>query len=188
MIADPSLGTFVDRNTIQFELEYPHPPSAVWSAITDPAALAIWFMPMTMDLRAGGAVTLVYNDTPGIVPAQGVVTELEPGSVLEYRFEKGPWDWPESVLRFELTPLEDGSRLVFSQRIAPDTVWSVDTEGQLGGPGTIHPGACAGWQGFFEEGLARFLNGRTAPIYDDADDDVMAARTERYRQLTIELL
>jgi hypothetical protein len=44
------------------------------------------------------------------------------------------------------------------------------------------PGTCAGWEGFFRDGLARHLDGRV-PVYDDRDDAVMAARTEGYRSL-----
>ena len=182
MIAKPGPGTLTG-NGIRFELDYPHPPAAVWRAITDPESLATWFMPLTFDLRVGGAVTLKYSSRD-VVPAEGTITELVPEQVLEYHFEKGPWEWPESTLRFELTPVGDSStRLVFTQTIAPDTVWTTHPEAQIGGPGTLPPGTCAGWQGFFQEGLTRFLDGRAAPIYDDTDDVLMSQREELYRRL-----
>ena len=183
MTTDAELGRIVDRHTIRFELRYPHGPEAVWRAITDPASLAVWFMSMELDLRVGGRVVLHYRGQPGTRPAVGEVSALEDGALLEYRFEKGPWDWPEGTLRFEVVPDDSGCRLVFTQSIAPDTVWSVDPDGQVGGPGTLHPGACAGWQAFFQEGLSRFLDGRTAPIYGTEDDVVMAQRAGRYRDI-----
>ena len=182
MSSTDARGTFPDRNTFRLETRYPHPPDRVWQAITDPEHLAVWFMPMQIDLRVGGRVLLVdYGQEGKSPPAEGVVTACEPGSLLEYRFDKGEWDWPESTLRYELSVDGDGCRLVFSQTVAPDTVWAVDPEGQVGGPGTIHPGACAGWEGFFEEGLSRFLAGRRAPLYDEDDDRLMDARTAAYR-------
>ena len=178
-----AVGTFVDRNTVRFELDYPHPPAAVWNALVDPDAVRVWFMPMDIELRVGGRVVLWDTDEPGFEPARGVVTACETNALLEYRFEAGPWRWPASTLRFEVSAVDEGSRLVFTQQVAPDTVWGVDPEGQVGGIGTIHPGACAGWEGFFREGLARFLDGQGAPLYDDADDEMMASRTTVYRDL-----
>ncbi len=175
------LGTFPDRHTIRFEIFYPHPVSRVWDAITDPRSLSVWFMPLDMEQRVGGRVVLRYSSQDELVPAEGVVTSFESESVLEYRFAKGPWRWPESTLRFDLAPDGHGCRLVFSQEVAPDTVWDPDPDGQIGGPGTVHPGACSGWEGFFREGLSRFLDGRSAPIYDDSDDALMDARAQSYR-------
>jgi uncharacterized protein YndB with AHSA1/START domain len=183
MMSIAAIGHFTDRNTILFDLQYPHPPSSVWRAITQPEQLAVWFMPMELDLRLGGRVTLDPRDdrsTP-TQPAEGVITALEPEALLEYRFSGGQELWPESVLRWELSADGDGSRLVFSQRLAADVIAPEDFD-QFAGPGTFAPGTCAGWQGFFQEGLNRFLDGRRAPIYDDTDDELMSARTVEYRQ------
>ena len=183
MISNPALGTVVAPNTIRFDLRYPHPRDAVWRAVTDPAALEVWFMPMAVDLRQGGAVKLWYRGPDTDVPAEGVVTELAVGSLVQYHFDAGPWQWPAGDLRFEISDAAGGARLVFTQTIAPDTVWHDDPVGQIGGPGSIHPGACAGWQGFFQEGLDRFLDGRPDPIYDDGDDSLMASRAQEYAAL-----
>ena len=173
-------GRLIDRNTIEFDLSYPHPPSLVWQAITEPESLAVWMMPMELDLRLGGRVSL----EPSQGKAYGVITALEPQALLEYRFDAGQAFWPESVLRYELS--DDGSggcRLVFTQRLAAHLRFPDDaSDRQLAGPGTFPPGTCAGWEGFFAEGLQRFLDGRRAPIYDDEDDRLMAARTPVYRR------
>jgi uncharacterized protein YndB with AHSA1/START domain len=179
-------GRFVDKHTIEFDLHYDHPRSLVWKAITDPESLAVWMMPMELDLRVGGQVSL----DPGRGRAVGVITALEPEALLEYRFDDGQAFWPESVLRWELSDDVDvagehgaGCRLRFTQRLGAGVDFS---PGQIAGPGTFHPGTCAGWEGFFAEGLTRFLAGRAAPIYDEADDPTMAARTPIYRRRLVE--
>jgi hypothetical protein len=50
------------------------------------------------------------------------------------------------------------------------------------------PGTCAGWEGFFREGLDRHLDGRQAPIYDETDEALMAERTPRYEARVRSLL
>ena len=173
-------GRFLDRHTIEFDLRYPHPRALVWRALTEPSSLSVWFMPMELELRLGGRVVL----EPSKGSASGIVTALEAEELLEYRFDRGQMAWPESVLRYELS--DDGTggcRLRFTQRLAPDIVFPGDAaRDQIGGPGTFHPGTCAGWESFFEEGLRRYLDGRPAPIYDAADDELMAARTAGYRR------
>jgi uncharacterized protein YndB with AHSA1/START domain len=182
--AEP-IGTFPDRNTFRMEIHYPHPPSLVWRAITDPEELETWFMPMEIEPRVGGKVSLKHTSRPEIDRAYGVVTVFDVESVFEYCFpDAGREQWPESVLRFELMPQHDGCTLVFTQKLAPDTLVREDwTHLQIAGPGTLLPGTCAGWEGFFREGLERFLDGRPKPIYDESDDALMDARTPGYEKL-----
>ena len=95
------------RPALRFERTYPHPPAAVWSAVTEPDELAHWF-PATVDvdLRPGGAMRFVFPE--GEAPAgEGRVLELEP----ERRFA---FTWGEDELRFELFEHDDGCRLVFT--------------------------------------------------------------------------
>ncbi len=186
MTAVEPLGMFPDKHTFRLELTYPHPPSRVWKAITEPEHLAVWFLPMELDLRVGGRALLTwYGQLDGVPAAEATITELEPERVLEYRFEVGPWEWPPSTLRFELTPESGGCRLVFTQRMAPDFMptWRGMEKLHIAGPGTHNPGACAGWQGMFQDDLARLLDGRTAPVYDAEDMATMATRTAAYEPL-----
>ncbi|HZU73097.1 MAG TPA: SRPBCC domain-containing protein [Acidimicrobiales bacterium] len=187
MTEGPLPGSFLpDRHTFRLELTYPHPPGRVWRALTEPEHLAAWFMPLELDLRVGGRAVLVdYGQLEGTPPAEGIVTAVEPERLLEYRFPSGPWEWPPCTLRFELQEEDGRCRLVFSQQLSPDFVptWRDFDRFQIGGPGTHLPGACAGWQGFFEEGLSRFLEGRVTDIYGDDDDRLMDERSERYEPL-----
>jgi uncharacterized protein YndB with AHSA1/START domain len=179
------IGTFPDRNTFRLEIHYPHPPSLVWRAITEPDALQTWFMAMTIEPRVGGAVSLKHTSRPEIDRAHGVVTVFDVESVFEYSFpDAGREQWPESVLRFELTPDDHGCRLVFTQRLAPGALAREDLAHlQIAGPGTLIPGTCAGWEGFFREGLERFLGGRREALYDDGDDTLMDIRATGYEKL-----
>jgi uncharacterized protein YndB with AHSA1/START domain len=183
------VGHFPDRNTIRFDLVYRHPRSSVWRAITETEALAVWFLPWELDPRLGGTV-LIWEEAgerePGEgPPATGTITAFEPESLLEITFDQdGRRPWPRGFVRFELSAHADGCRLVFLQTVAPDHIW-FEPEGQVGGPGTIHPGACAGWEGMVRENLERFLGGRLAPIADPSDRQVWTDRTDHYRQLTL---
>jgi hypothetical protein len=55
--AEAELARFIDRFTVQYVRVFPHPIERVWRALTDPAELALWCMPATIDLRVGGAYT-----------------------------------------------------------------------------------------------------------------------------------
>ena len=74
---DLQLGGFVDRDTMQFIRDYPHPPALVWAALTDPAQIGVWLWPCTsFEARLGGVG--VFN--PGR-EFHIAVTEFEPSGV-----------------------------------------------------------------------------------------------------------
>jgi uncharacterized protein YndB with AHSA1/START domain len=181
-----ALGEFVDRHTFRLKTWYPYSTGEVWTAITERDALALWFYPMDIEQRVGGKVVL--HDSQG-GDAEATVTELVPETLLEYHFQRGQ-SWPEGDFRFELWPEADGCWLAFSQRVMPGHVWRIQPEGQIGGRGTIPPGACAGWHGFFAESLARVLDGdRQRSVAHSAEDQVnWRRRTAQYEQLTREVL
>jgi uncharacterized protein YndB with AHSA1/START domain len=141
------IGTFPDRNSFRLRLHYPHPPARVWRALTEPEHLAAWFMEMQLEPFVGGRVRLRYTgrDDPAKPLAEGTVTAFDVEALVAYRFEAGPWEWPECTLRFEIAASGDGTELVFTQRLAPDSVPRVDSiPQQIAGPGTMIPGTCAG--------------------------------------------
>ncbi len=52
---DLALGGFVNRQTMRFVRDYPHPPALVWDALTDPAQLGVWLWPCkSFEARLGG--------------------------------------------------------------------------------------------------------------------------------------
>jgi uncharacterized protein YndB with AHSA1/START domain len=95
---------------ITFELDLPHRPEKVWRALTEPALLSEWLLPV-LDLRleAGAAFTLAADPQPGwggLVSCRFV--EIETHRKLAYA-----WDVPslETVVTFTLEPTASGTRL-----------------------------------------------------------------------------
>jgi uncharacterized protein YndB with AHSA1/START domain len=148
-MSNADLARFIDRYTMEFVRIYPHPIERVWTAITDPAELAQWFIaPNPWELRTGGRYRFDSDNFSGVVLA------FEPPRLI--RFDQ-PSGGPEDWFQFELTQVEGGTRLQYLQHATPgiargdwqtpeawDTPWG---GGNLGG-----------WHSGFEE-LADLLDG-----------------------------
>ena len=61
---------------IEHEIEVPGTPEQVWQAIATGQGVTAWFVPTTVEERAGGAIELDFG--PGMGTAQGQVTVWEP--------------------------------------------------------------------------------------------------------------
>jgi uncharacterized protein YndB with AHSA1/START domain len=105
-----------DAYVLRLERDLSFPVERVWQAITEPKGLEAWF-PATveLDLRIGGQVTFVndpdFDVDPDLLAFSGEVKELDP----QRRFA---FTWGTDLLRFELSPTDDGCRLVFTHRLA----------------------------------------------------------------------
>lgn len=106
-----TLDTTGGKAVLSFERRLAHPPEKVFRAISDPAELRHWF-PATVefDLRAGAAVRFTFEEHDSDEPG-GEVLEVDPPRLLVY-------SWNDDVLRWEVLPDGDGSRLLFSQTLA----------------------------------------------------------------------
>lgn len=100
--------------TIAFEFDLQHAPAKVWRALTDPALLAEWLLPVIgFELAPGAAFTFQTQPHPGW---DGTVScrmlEIEPQRKLRYT-----WGVPflDTVVTFTLTPTESGTRLSIEQ-------------------------------------------------------------------------
>ena len=100
--------------SIAFEFDLAHPPEKVWRALTDPALLAEWLLPVVdLQLEAGKAFTFKTQPYPGW---DGTVNcrfvEIEAHRKLSYT-----WDVPflNTVVTFTLTPTASGTRLSLVQ-------------------------------------------------------------------------
>jgi uncharacterized protein YndB with AHSA1/START domain len=99
---------------LSFEFDLHHRPEKVWRAITDPALLAEWLLPV-IDLRLERGATFSLQAPPqpgwdGMVNCRFV--EIEHERKLSYAWCVGDID---TVVTFTLTPTASGTRLVLVQ-------------------------------------------------------------------------
>ena len=102
--------------TISFEFDLPHSPEKVWRALTDPALLAEWLLPVVgLKLEPGAAFTLKTQPYP---PWDGTVDcrllEVEAQKKLRYTWVVGAMHI-DTVVTFTLAPTASGTRLSLVQ-------------------------------------------------------------------------
>ena len=104
----PATGAEIDKSGETWALvlirDLRHPPERVWKALTDPAQLSQWApFDAERSLAATGPVKLT---TIGAPPPQGpdTVRRAEEAKLLEY-------SWAGNDVRWELAPLDGGTRL-----------------------------------------------------------------------------
>ena len=108
-------GARVEKNgdswTLVLTRELRHAPDLVWEALTDPAHLAEW-APFDADrnLNTVGKATLSLASAPKPQVFETAVKRAEAPRLLEYT-------WGESDLRWELEPLNGGTRLTLWHNI-----------------------------------------------------------------------
>jgi len=101
--------------SISFDFDLPHPPEKVWRALTEPALLAEWLLPVFgLELEPGAE--FMFKTQPYPPQWDGVVNcrfiEIEPNRKLSYA-----WTVPflDTVVTFTLTPTDSGTRLSLLQ-------------------------------------------------------------------------
>ncbi|HEY0484446.1 MAG TPA: SRPBCC family protein [Kofleriaceae bacterium] len=111
----PAAGAEVQKNgdswTLILVRELRHSPAKVWQALTDPAQLSEW-APFDADrsLAAVGPVKLSTVGTPKPDVSESSVKRAEAPRLLEY-------SWGGHDLRWELEPLDSGTRLTLWHNI-----------------------------------------------------------------------
>ena len=103
-------------DSIAFELELSHSPQKVWRALTDPALLTEWLLPVVeLALEPGAAFTFKTQPYPGW---DGTVScrllEVEPHKKLSYSWAVGEMGL-DTVVTFILTPTASGTHLSLVQ-------------------------------------------------------------------------
>lgn len=121
------------------ERELAHPAAAVWAMLTEPASLAQWLAPGSIEQREGGAVRIDFADSGTVIDSR--VTAFAPQRLLEYSWSSP--GQPQRPLRWEVQPQGEGSRLSLRVRL-PE--------------GEDPAKACAGFEGHLEM-LAAALEG-----------------------------
>jgi uncharacterized protein YndB with AHSA1/START domain len=100
--------------TISFEFDLPHSPEKVWRALTDPALLAEWLLPVIgLELEPGAAFTIktqAYPGWDGTVNCR--ILEIEAQRKISYTW---PVPFLDTVVTFTLTPTASGTRLSLVQ-------------------------------------------------------------------------
>ena len=103
-----------ERPMVSFDRVLGHPVDEVWEMISTADGLERWLAPAKVDLRIGGVVDIDFGEG-GVVG--GEIHELVPGELLEY-----VWRFvgePDSIIRFELQPISEGTRLKLTHRLLP---------------------------------------------------------------------
>jgi uncharacterized protein YndB with AHSA1/START domain len=103
-------------DSISFEFDLHHSPQKVWRALTDPALLSEWLLPVIdLKLQAGAAFT--FQREP-IANWDGTVKctflEIESQRKLSYTWGVGDMEL-DTVVTFTLTPTASGTRLSLVQ-------------------------------------------------------------------------
>jgi uncharacterized protein YndB with AHSA1/START domain len=105
------LGTFErhgDNVDLRYERHYKRPIATVWAGLTEPARLADWIGQALVEPHVGGRYELFIDRKR---PMTGRILTWQPPTLLEFTWDTG--DGLASVVRCELTPDGDGTRLVF---------------------------------------------------------------------------
>jgi uncharacterized protein YndB with AHSA1/START domain len=154
----------VTADGLRFERTLDAPADDVWEALTVPDALARWLDRTEFEARAGGAVTIHFDDGP----VHGRVLVYDPPSVLEYTWRiQGE---PETVLRFALEPLGDRTRLVLLHRGLPasqETGYAAGWHAHLDRLAALWTGEPVDWADRFSE---------LRPVYADRSSQRSGAR------------
>jgi len=135
--------------TLRFERMLRHRPSVVWSALTEPGQVAVWFTAAAIEPGPGGRVDLDFGDEGAAV---GEVTVWEPAQVFEHTWHEAGH---ESLVRWELTEVEAGTRLVLTHR------------GLLSDGGVDF---AAGWQVFCDRLPVHLDGGDVSAVRDDYEE------------------
>jgi uncharacterized protein YndB with AHSA1/START domain len=105
-------------DAISFDIDLRHSPEKVWRALTEPALLAQWLLPIVgdaLDLRLGAAFTLQTQPYPGW---DGTVScrllTIEAPRTLSYAWVVGGMEL-DTVVTFTLTPTATGTHLSLVQ-------------------------------------------------------------------------
>ena len=146
-----------DAPILRFERVIARPVAKVWAALTDEGVLKNWLGAVTCEGRVGGRYVIAFREHASTMT--GVISAFEPERMLEYSWDEGP-KIPRGTVRWELNPVEGGTRLVLTQRFARGTA-KADVLPFFGG-----------WEAFLDA-LPEGADGTFMPY---ADDKPYAAR------------
>ena len=114
-MTDATLDTTGSKPAVRLERYLPDPPPVVWRAITDRADLREWF-PCDVIVEAGRwevGATITFPFPPEVIEMTltGTVLAIDEPKLLSYTWGE------DEVLRFELYPEGEGTRLVLTDQL-----------------------------------------------------------------------
>ncbi len=98
---------------VKFERVFPFDIETVWSAVTDPKKLAIWFTDVEMDFKEGGQIMIQFRDAEK-TKSYGKISRIKKPLLFEYT-------WEEELATWELFPEGKNTRLVLTYSKLPDS-------------------------------------------------------------------
>ncbi|MEM6429631.1 MAG: SRPBCC domain-containing protein [Deinococcota bacterium] len=103
--------------TLTFTRFLQHPPKRVWEAVTSPQEFSAWYEGKSViDPRVGGLFQVFTGDS---LHWKGEILSWQPPTLFEYEYNLEPCEaFPsgvETIVRWELEPHNDGTRLTFTQ-------------------------------------------------------------------------
>ncbi len=120
---DGTIEATATGGVIRFERHLPHPVDEVWSAITEPARLAEWWLPfeadITVDLRPGGLMVMAGRGDEAVTITCEIL-RVEPPVLFEHTHVD-----PGSRVRWELEPRGDTCVLLLSHFVT-DPATAID--------------------------------------------------------------
>lgn len=125
---EDTLVTIDGRPTLRFERRYRHPIERVWRAVTDPSEVGRWFPSEVVGERKAGTELIFDDDAQRAADMEAGEPTRADGPLITGRViahdPPNVWSftWGGEVLRFELTPDGDGTRLVFTQILSHQSV------------------------------------------------------------------
>ena len=114
-VTDTTVRSQTDAITFEFDLA--HPPKKVWRALTDPALLAEWLLPV-IDLKLEPGAAFMFKTQPypgwdGTVNCKMLDVDAE--KKISYAWVVGGEMGLNTVVTFTLTPTASGTRLSLVQ-------------------------------------------------------------------------
>ncbi len=114
-MTDATLDTTGQKPTVRLERHLPDPPSVVWQAITERDQLKAWF-PCDVIVEGGrwevgAAIAFPFPSDVIEMTLTGTVLAVDEPKLLSYTWGE------DEILRFELSPEGDGTRLVLTDQL-----------------------------------------------------------------------
>jgi uncharacterized protein YndB with AHSA1/START domain len=113
------------RVELRFERWFPQPREKVWRALTEADEIRNWFVEIldydrsTLIFTPGATLTFVADGFPA---GKGEVLACDPPSLLEYT-------WDAETLRWELSEVDNGCRLVFTNIVGDESTAAAVDQG-----------------------------------------------------------